>query len=201
MHLQQTLDLVETLHEQLPLPIQPHVDELLRARTSLAQRVLSMECRSTGVMRTRYHGNLHLGQVLIAENDFVIIDFEGDPSRPFGEWRAKRSPLCDVAGILRSFSYAARTALLKVQVQQQEGATFAGEIDGWERAAVAAFIDGYRKSAQGLASVPADEKSLHSVIALCLVERALQDLNHEMENRPEWMHVPIHQLLMTAAFA
>jgi maltose alpha-D-glucosyltransferase/alpha-amylase len=66
---------------------------------------------------------------------------------------------------------------------------------------VDAFLRGYRKSAQGLVSVPADAKILQSYITLCLVERALQDLNHEMESRPEWMHVPIRQLMKTAASA
>jgi maltose alpha-D-glucosyltransferase/alpha-amylase len=164
--------------------------------------VRALESTVTGVTRTRYHGNLHLGQVLIAENDFVIIDFEGDVARPASEWRAKHSPLCDVAGMLRSFSYAARTALLKAQAQKPDGtAATAKEIGEWEQMTARAFLDGYRKSAQGLESVPQDEKSLQSAIALSLVERALQDLNHELENRPEWMHVPIRHLLTIAASA
>ena len=200
--LQHTLDRMEKLHDRLPASIQPQVDELLGARIALVARVRALPGGPPGVMKTRRHGNLHLGQVLIAENDFVIIDFEGDLARPPGEWRTKDSPLCDVAGMVRSFAYAARTALLKAQAHQQDGAAaVAAVIDAWEQAAVGAFVDGYRQSAKGLASVPADENGLQSFITLCLVERAVQDLNHEMENRPEWMHVPIRQLLKTAASA
>ena len=201
-HLQQMLDRVGEARDRLPLPIQPQVDELLGARAALTERARALECEAAGVMKTRHHGNLHLGQVLIAENDFVFIDFEGDVARPASEWRTKHSPLCDVAGMLRSFSYAARTALVKAQSVQPDGTTtIAGEIGEWEQLTARAFLDGYRRSARGLASVPADEKSMQSAIALCLIERALQDLNHEMENRPEWMHVPICQLLKTFAFA
>ena len=201
-HLQLTLDRLGAARDRLPLTIQPHVDELLGARAALTERAGALECEVAGVMKTRCHGNLHLGQVLIAENDFVFIDFEGDADRPASEWRNKHTPLCDVAGMLRSFSYAARAALVKAQSVLPDGSTaLAGEIGEWEQLTCRAFLVGYRRSAQGLASVPADEKSLQSAIALCLMERALQDLNHEMENRPEWMNVPIHHLLQNFAFA
>jgi maltose alpha-D-glucosyltransferase/alpha-amylase len=150
--------------------------------------------------KTRFHGDLHLGQVLVAQDDFVIVDFEGEPARPFAERRQKSSPLRDVAGMLRSFSYAANAALLKVQALQRESAASpAAQIDEWEGAAIDAFLDGYRQFSRGLASVPADENSLQATLALCVAERALQDLNHEMEDRPEWIHLPIRQLLKTAA--
>jgi maltose alpha-D-glucosyltransferase/alpha-amylase len=201
VHAQRTLDHIEKSRDQLPLPVQPYVDELLGARASLAGRIHALECEAAGLVRTRYHGNLHLGQVLVAENDFVIIDFEGDAARPVSEWRGKHSPLRDVAGMLRSFSYAAHAALLKAQAQTQDGATIAGEVGEWERAAAHAFLEGYRQYSRGLASVPAEEKPMESAIALCLVERALLDLSHEIEERPEWIHVPIRQLLTTAASA
>ena len=200
MRAQRALDRMEKFRDPLPLPIQPIIDELLRARSTLVGRIRTFDCDVAGLVRTRYHGNLHLGQVLVAENDFVIIDFEGDPARPANEWRGKHSPLRDVAGMLRSFSYAAHAALLKTQQPKPDGvAPFAGEIGEWERAAAHAFLDGYRQFSRGLASVPADEPSMKSVCALCVVERALQDLNSEMENRPEWMHVPLRQLLMSAS--
>ena len=199
-HAQRTLDRLVKSRDPSPLPMQPHIDELLLAQTALFTRIRALDCVAAGLLRTRYHGNLHLGQVLVAENDFVIIDFEGDPARPASQWREKHSPLRDVAGVLRSFSYAAHAALLKAQEKTQEGAaTIAVETGEWERAAARAFLDGYRQHSLGLASVPVDEKSLNSTMALCIVERALQDLNHDMENRPEWIHIPIRKLLTSAA--
>jgi maltose alpha-D-glucosyltransferase/alpha-amylase len=197
---QGTLERIEQSRDQLPVPIHSQVDELLGVRTLLLDHIRALECAAAGLVRTRYHGNLHLGQVLIAEDDFVVIDFEGDQTRPVMEWRAKHSPLRDVAAMLRSFSYAAHAALLKARAHQPDNtAAIPAEIGDWERVAADAFLTGYRKFSQGLASVPADEESLQSILVLCVVERAVQDLNHEMEVRPEWMHVPIRQLLKTVA--
>jgi maltose alpha-D-glucosyltransferase/alpha-amylase len=197
--MQATLDRVAGARE-LPVSMQPLVDQLAGARASLEGFLRALRCDTAGLVKTRYHGNLHLGQVLIAENDFVVIDFEGDPARPPGEWRIKHSPLRDVAGMLRSFSYAANAALVKAQAHQKESAaTPVAEIDAWEGAAIRAFLDGYRQFSRGLASVPADDNSWQAALALCVTERALQDLNHEMEERPEWIHLPIRQLLKTAA--
>ena len=145
----------------------------------------------------RIHGDLHLGQVLVAKDDFIIVDFEGEPGRSLQERRAKSSPLKDVAGMVRSFSYAAHAAALR---RSPGAATDDGlqALARWEREATHHFIDGYRKAAAGLASVPADDDSFRALADLFLVEKALYELRYEIANRPDWVEIPLRGLLELA---
>jgi maltose alpha-D-glucosyltransferase/alpha-amylase len=129
---------------------------------------------SKPALKTRHHGDYHLGQVLIANNDFVIIDFEGEPGRALAESRRKRSPLRDVAGMLRSFSYARWSA------SDKESQV----LDDWEAQSRRAFLDAYR--------VDADQRGL---LELAEVEKLLYELRYELANRPDWIHVPVRGAL------
>ncbi|HVY05325.1 MAG TPA: maltose alpha-D-glucosyltransferase [Burkholderiales bacterium] len=195
-HFELSLDRVAAAREGLPASVQPLIDELLRARGAMRSRIGALSCKAAGLAATRYHGNLHLGQVLVAENDFVIIDFEGHASRPVQDWRRKHSPLHDVAGILTSFAYAEYAATAEAE---KADTSVAARLATWRQDAAHAFTQGYRRAAAGLASVPAEDTCWQSCLALCVVERSLQELNHEMENRPEWMQVPLRQLLTAAS--
>jgi maltose alpha-D-glucosyltransferase/alpha-amylase len=119
-------------------------------------------------LKTRHHGDYHLGQVLLANNDFIIIDFEGEPGRTLAESRTKRSPLRDVAGMLRSFSYARWTASQK------------SDLADWEAQARRAFLDAY--------GVDDDQRGL---LTLAEIEKLLYELRYELANRPDWLHVPL----------
>ncbi len=146
--------------------------------------------------KTRYHGDLHLGQVLLKANDFIIIDFEGEPARPLEERRAKHSALRDVAGILRSFDYAAASALKAREHQPPEKAAQLAEAIGeWKRSACAAFLDGYEKAAGDCASLPRDAADRRRLLNLFLLEKALYELRYELDNRPQWLVIPIRGLL------
>jgi maltose alpha-D-glucosyltransferase/alpha-amylase len=138
-------------------------------------------------LKTRHHGDYHLGQVLIANNDFVIIDFEGEPSRPLSETRRKHSALRDVAGMLRSFSYA------KWSVRAQAGAKDTAGLDAWEADVRRAFIAAYAEATKGsgLYSSFADVAGL---LRLFELEKVLYELRYEINNRPNWMHVPLSGL-------
>jgi maltose alpha-D-glucosyltransferase / alpha-amylase len=193
-----SVDAVRRAKDSLPIRIRELADAL--PVDAIIERIRALPLVAKELMATRYHGNLHLGQVLIAENDFALIDFEGHPSRPQRDWRRKHTPLHDVAGMLTSFSYAAYAARVQLQPGKPEGnAADSARIAQWHHAASAAFLEGYRETTRGLASVPADTKSLLSMLTLCIVERALQELNHEMENRPEWMQVSLDRLLSVAS--
>ena len=191
-------DAVRRARDRLPARVQEAIDAL--PVDAIVGRIRALPLAAKELMATRYHGNLHLGQVLIAENDFALIDFEGHPSRPQRHWRRKHTPLHDVAGMLTSFSYAAYAAREQLPPGQPESnAAASARIAQWHHAASAAFLDGYRETTRGLASVPADTGSLLSMLTLCIVERALQELNHEMENRPEWMQVSLDRLSSVAS--
>jgi maltose alpha-D-glucosyltransferase / alpha-amylase len=147
------------------------------------------------VSKIRVHGDYHLGQVLWSEGDFYILDFEGEPARPLEERRSKESPLKDVAGMLRSFSYAAYAALFA------HSAGRADEFDRvepwarvWERWTSAAFLKAYLAVAGGAPILPADPAQRAALLDLFLVDKALYELNYELNNRPEWARIPLHGL-------
>jgi trehalose synthase-fused probable maltokinase len=133
----------------------------------------------------RNHGDLHLGQTLFAGGDWVVLDFEGEPARPLAERRRKRSPLRDVAGMLRSFAYAASAA------EHQHG-TPAPE--GWERRAREAFLDGYFRSVDA-SLLPPGQAASDQLLAIFELEKAVYELRYELNNRPDWVRIPVAGIL------
>jgi maltose alpha-D-glucosyltransferase/alpha-amylase len=149
-------------------------------------------------LKTRHHGDYHLGQVLIANNDWVIIDFEGEPSRPLEEARRKHSALRDVAGMLRSFSYAKWSARERYISGLTGGqAAVAGDkdtaLDAWEAEVRSAFLAAYAQTAAQVAGFSLDD--MGGLLALFELEKALYELRYEVNNRPNWVHVPLAGLL------
>jgi len=164
-------------------------------RERLRDKVRATNVPVDGLVKTRYHGDLHLGQVMVAKDDFVIVDFEGEPARPVEERRAKGCVLRDVAGMLRSFSYAAHAAALRRQAGAPAVAEGVRALAEWEREAARYFLEGYRDGAKGVASVPADDRAFAALVDLFLVEKALYELRYEIENRPDWMPIPARGLI------
>jgi maltose alpha-D-glucosyltransferase/alpha-amylase len=144
-----------------------------------------------GLPRTRVHGDYHLGQVLRADGDFVIIDFEGEPSRSLAERRQKASPLKDVAGMARSIDYAVASAHLTAD----SGAGDAGLV-AWGEAAEQAFLQGYLHavSASTLTLVPLDPVAFRQALDLFMIEKALYEVRYELDNRPDWLEIPLGAL-------
>jgi trehalose synthase-fused probable maltokinase len=144
--------------------------------------------------KIRYHGDYHLGQVLKTGADFVIIDFEGEPARPLAERRAKQCPLRDVAGMLRSFNYAAYAGLFVAMAARPEAGD-ALEIWGsvWERLVASAFLDGYlaRTSELGVPFLPNSRTATDKLLFVYQLDKAIYELNYEMNNRPDWLHIPL----------
>ena len=149
-------------------------------------------------MRTRVHGDYHLGQVLYSSSDFVIIDFEGEPARSLTERRLKRSPLRDVAGMIRSFHYAANAALLghaptvvrPEDLQQlEQWAMF------WYHRVSAAFLDSYLETASVSDFLPESHEELSVLLDIYLLEKATYEISYELNARPDWVHVPIRGIL------
>src|SRR5262249_31657767 len=141
--------------------------------------------------KIRIHGDYHLGQLLWVESDYYVLDFEGEPARPLGERRRKESPLKDVAGMLRSFSYAAYAALFLHADGQTETFT---RLEPWGRAWIrwtsAAFLKGYLSIAGNAAFVPAAPVQRAALLELFLIDKALYELQYELNNRPDWVRIP-----------
>ena len=196
---ERTFAALDTMRAHFGPGVQSEVETLLAARSVLCERVRALRCEVAGLAKTRYHGDLHLGQVLLAQNDFIIIDFEGEPARPIDERRRKHSPLRDVAGMLRSFSYAAHAALHPPEQGHEGGATAAEALRAWEHSAAQSFVKGYRDASTGLISVPSDAASLQAMLDLFTFEKALYELRYEMDNRPEWISIPLRGLIGSMA--
>ncbi len=130
--------------------------------------------------RIRIHGDYHLGQVLRTADDFVIVDFEGEPSRPMEQRRAKYTPLKDVAGMMRSFSYAA-------------GATLRNDVDRrlWEKIVVEEFLASYLGNEAARAMLPPDVENIYRLLEVCELEKAMYELRYELNNRPAWIRIPL----------
>jgi len=150
-------------------------------------RDLVASLREDGGSRIRHHGDYHLGQVLVTpERDFVILDFEGEPARPIAERRERHSPLRDVAGMLRSFSYAAAVG---GREHASDAATTA-KLRRWDDAARGAFLSGYFGTTMP-SFLPQDRRAADRLLALFETEKVFYELAYELNNRPDWVEVPL----------
>ncbi|HUP31134.1 MAG TPA: maltose alpha-D-glucosyltransferase [Usitatibacter sp.] len=190
-----TFDLIEGAQGAMDAALREKVAPLLAEREHLRERIRGITVKLDGVVRTRFHGDLHLGQVMVAQDDFIIVDFEGEPGRSLAERRTKSSVLRDVAGMLRSFSYAAHAALLRREPGTPNPDAGARALADWERDAAHFFLEGYGHAAAGVASVPADPAGFKSTLELFLIEKALYELRYEIANRPDWVEIPLRGLL------
>jgi maltose alpha-D-glucosyltransferase/alpha-amylase len=150
-------------------------------------------------LRIRTHGDYHLGQVLYTGKDFVIIDFEGEPARPLSERRLKRSPLRDVAGMVRSFDYAASAAvrrLTETGVIAPERRPAAEQWSAfWYRWVSAAFLRAYFESASGAGLFPPDPEEAGPALEAFLLDKAVYEIAYELNNRPDWVDIPLRGVL------
>ena len=155
-----------------------------------------LEHASAGTACIRAHGDFHLGQVLMTEGDVVILDFEGEPARPLAERRAKMSPLRDVAGMLRSFSYAALTALgVGTLTRPDDVARLAPWAQLWETWVGAAFMRGYLEMTRGTPFLPQDPRDFQAALVAYVLDKAFYELGYELNHRPDWVHIPLLGLL------
>ncbi|HXJ07243.1 MAG TPA: putative maltokinase [Candidatus Acidoferrum sp.] len=188
-------DLLRLQSEQLPQPLRASAsralelehDVLLAFHTGLENDIRSV--------RIRIHGDFHLGQVLFTGSDFFIIDFEGEPARPLSERRAKRSPLQDVAGMLRSFHYASRAALLFARKKHGTSISLDARprllAKRWQTLATRHFLQSYREIAGGAPFLPADSNEFDGLLRIHLLEKAIYELGYELNNRPDWLAIPL----------
>lgn len=176
------------------------IDQTLDQENRILKAFLEIADKKLSGMRIRIHGDYHLGQVLYSDGDFTIIDFEGEPGRTLSERRLKRSPLRDVAGMLRSFHYAAYAALPGFGVQQ----SIARDEDFpvlepwarlWQIWTSVAFLKGYMDTVEPANILPRKTDELDTLLRLFLLDKAVYEVGYELNNRPDWLKVPIQAIV------
>ncbi|MEO7426290.1 MAG: putative maltokinase [Fibrobacteria bacterium] len=209
-----TMAFQESLHagmlaqvESIYALLEKAMPRLPEATIVLARRIRENRPRVEGAFRglltrpiptvkTRVHGDYHLGQVLATGTDAVILDFEGEPARSLPERKLKRSPWKDVAGMLRSFHYAAHSAWAEAASGLDEAAKRALEpaLEAWPEKACAAFLESYARTAGNAAFMP-EAEDRETLLRVHLMEKAVYELGYELNNRPDWAHIPMLGIL------
>jgi maltose alpha-D-glucosyltransferase / alpha-amylase len=190
-----TLEMLAQRVPQLPPAVASEAEHLLSQRAMLLRRIDASVPRLPRGLKTRLHGDYHLGQVLLKRNDFIIVDFEGEPARTLAERRIKHSPLRDVAGMLRSFAYARWAAMQRLANQTAEDCNrWIPLLDKWENDVKSTFIATY----DAIARPSGIYQSLEEVQPLLMmfeVEKALYETRYELSNRPDWASIPLRSLI------
>jgi maltose alpha-D-glucosyltransferase/alpha-amylase len=184
------LALLRSNLEQVPIADRAKADDVLAQQDALLAQLTAAASEETQGQKIRIHGDYHLGQVLVTRNDFVIVDFEGEPGHSLEERRAKQSPLRDVAGMLRSFSYVEHSALRAVAHNEVEFAKLAPLAHAWAAEVRAAFLSAYDAEAQR-SSLYASLTPGRGLLGLFELEKALYELRYELSNRPTWAGIPL----------
>jgi maltose alpha-D-glucosyltransferase/alpha-amylase len=185
--------------ETLPEHARADAAAALALESTVDARLGQLLGRRLGGMRIRCHGDLHLGQILHTGRDFAVIDFEGEPGRPLSERRLKRCALTDVAGMLRSFHYAASGSLVRTRSSGSVRPEDAEVLDAWARYwyvwVSAGFLRGYRESTAGQAFLPATDGDRAVLLEVLLLHKAFYELDYEMNNRPDWVTIPLQGIV------
>ena len=194
-HADAALDLLDARRHMLPDAARSQAESVIAARPDLIARFGEISGLGGAGLRIRIHGDYHLGQVWRVEEDFVVFGFEGDPARPLAERRARQSALKDVASMLRSFSYAAYATLFAFTAQAPDGIslleTWAG---AWEHWVGEAFLREYRSTIAGTPLAMADD-AFPVLLTALMLDKALSELVYELNNRPDWVNIPLAGLL------
>jgi maltose alpha-D-glucosyltransferase/alpha-amylase len=186
---------LDVLRERMPF-LPDEVIEIAATVLSRRRRILdyfgALKSASFRSQRIRIHGDYHLGQVLRVKTDFVILDFEGEPARPLEYRSSKQCPLKDVAGMLRSFSYAAYSSLINYSTRHSDDLTrLEPWAQLWERSAAAAFLRAYRETARDAEFLPVDTADFHKLLDVFLLDKALYEVRYELNARPAWVRIPL----------
>jgi maltose alpha-D-glucosyltransferase/alpha-amylase len=183
----------------LPTEVAPMAERILSLESEIITRYRPLFERRISAKRIRIHGDYHLGQVLWTGKDFVILDFEGEPAVALSERRIKRSPLRDVAGMIRSFHYAAYAGLHqhveRGSLPPENVATFEPWARFWNHAVSATFLRAYLQSLGKSEVLPSTSEELQVMLQAYLLNKAMYELGYELNNRPAWLKIPLQGIL------
>ncbi|MBN2187757.1 MAG: maltose alpha-D-glucosyltransferase [Dehalococcoidia bacterium] len=197
-----TIRTLQILREQLtniPEELREDAQQVLDLEKEIIGRYQPIRKQKISAARIRCHGDYHLGQILFTGKDFVIIDFEGEPARSLSERRLKRSPLLDVAGMIRSLHYAAHSALLRQAPQAQRPEDDWPLLQHWAQYwyvwVSVAFLASYLDVISPVGLLPEDPEHLRILLDAYILEKAIYEIGYELNNRPDWVKVPLQGIL------
>jgi maltose alpha-D-glucosyltransferase / alpha-amylase len=185
----------------VPAKFRDEAREVLAAEKEILAREKGLLDRRTNGAKIRIHGDYHLGQLLYTGKDFVILDFEGEPARPLSDRKMKRSPLRDVAGMMRSFQYAAYSALWQPSMRQQDVPFLERWADLWYRQMSSVFLQSYLSTTAGAIFIPKNSDDLQIIVESYLLDKAVYEIGYELNHRPSWVLIPVRgikQILQAA---
>ncbi len=165
--------------------------QVLATESQIHEREKRLLDRKANAAKIRIHGDYHLGQVLYTGKDFVILDFEGEPARALSERKLKRSALRDVAGMMRSFQYAAYSALWQPAMRTEDVPFLERWADLWYRQMSSVFLQSYLQNAAAAVFVPQNSDDLQVMLEAYLLDKAVYEIGYELNNRPDWVVIPI----------
>jgi len=201
-YLDRVMQTLASVHETLPPAVRDLAHRTLESAPRLRESLTALDTLGAGsVAKIRIHGDYHLGQVLKAGDGFVILDFEGEPARPLAERRAKHCALKDVAGMLRSFAYAAESGLAAATMESLEARDrLAPWAERWEQRVQAALLEGYLAETwqRGAGFLPTDRERLEAALRAFTLDKTVYELQYELDHRPTWAWIPLEGLRRAA---
>ncbi len=189
--LRRAFTVLEKKLEDLPAEFRDEAKDVLSAEQEILAREKRLLDRRTSAAKIRIHGDYHLGQLLYTGKDFVILDFEGEPARPLSERKLKRSALRDVAGMMRSFQYAAYSALWQPAMRKEDVPFLERWADLWYRHMGSVFLQSYLKTTGSAVFIPQNSEDLQIMIEAYLLDKAVYEIGYELNNRPSWVVIPV----------
>jgi maltose alpha-D-glucosyltransferase/alpha-amylase len=177
--------------KDVPEHLRDEAKDVLGTEKEILAREKRLLDRKANATKIRIHGDYHLGQVLYTGKDFVILDFEGEPARPLSERKLKRSALRDVAGMMRSFQYAAYSALWQPAMRTEDVPFLERWADIWYRQMSSTFLQKYLQTIGTADFVPRNSDDLQILLEAYLLDKAVYEIGYELNNRPDWVVIPI----------
>jgi maltose alpha-D-glucosyltransferase / alpha-amylase len=175
----------------VPAKFRSEAREVLAAEKEILAREKRLLDRRTSAAKIRIHGDYHLGQLVYTGKDFVILDFEGEPARPLSDRKMKRSALRDVAGMMRSFQYAAYAALWQPAMRKEDVPFLERWADLWYRHASSVFLQSYLNTTASAIFIPKNSEDLQIMLEAYLLDKAVYEIAYELNHRPSWVLIPI----------
>jgi starch synthase (maltosyl-transferring) len=182
--------------DSMTVAVRTAAEQVIARLATIEARLSTAPVLTTDAARIRVHGDYHLGQILATRAGFVVIDFEGEPARPLADRRSKQSPLKDIAGMLRSFGYAAHMASIAGnEPRRAPSSERRDQANTWEAAVTSAFLAAYRDAVKGAGLVPSADAGFEGLLDLFVLDKALYEVEYELASRPDWAIIPLLGIL------